>query len=284
MPGAMVGLVTMAFAVQSPFVGELTPGHWVGERSRFYIHPITGALVWPVSVAEACAGCFVLLWLTGRESGLVVRLIAAMLGLGGIAMSVIGATRTYLFGLMAVGVLLGARLVIIRKRIAEVIGVFVVGTAIVWAVFGVESIGEALMTRLDRFATESVLDNSERAHMWDERTQLALETPILSGRSMERYLSEMDLSSHNQIIDSILIGGWLYAVMNIVGMAAIGVWSIAGVFEYRGRIDATYEACAVLMMLAVLQVSSPMISSHYAYAVWWYAAGMLLGRGFKVFG
>ncbi len=277
-PSAAVGILLMFLAFGSPFVGEIRPGEYVGELSRFYLHPVDGSIVYPVSLAENCSAGFMMLWFAMFSKRLLPRALCAVLGLASVALSVAGATRSYLFANAIVLGIFGVAAVF-RAGYRRQITVLAIGTVLlVIGLFAVESTREAILVRLDRFILGGWLDNSERMSIWSDRLDYAMTIGPFEGTAMSDYFEQNDISSHNIALDWVIIGGWVYA-------CAIGAIYAYGAARAMGSLltkncppELLGLSACVLMCSLVLMISSPIVSSLYAYAIYWHILGAYWGR------
>lgn len=276
MVGAAVNIVMTALAVQTPFVGEIEPGKYVGALSRFYLHPISKELVMPVTIAENCAGAFVMIWFLFSERRIAWWTTYAIFAIAAIGLSLVGATRTYLFSVALVVALMIVHLVLVKRKLKYVGGMVLLFLAIGISVTGSAELRELLEARLDRFAAAGILDNTERESMWLDRWEVARDSDFWHGLSMRQYKENYEWSSHNAFLDWAIIGGWVYGAVVSGGLVVLTLRCVMDIFDRTSDEHHVAQACAVLMMAIVVQVSSPIISSHTAYALLWYYVGMFV--------
>jgi hypothetical protein len=276
---AIIGIAVMVIALGRPATGELLPELNVGERGRFYSHPFNTDLVWPVTVAETCAAGFVCIWLGFTAKQKLGAVFCYLLGTCAVAVSLVGATRTYVFAVVATATAMliidGVRQPQLLLRLAVVIAAIGI---VLFASLGLnDEFRDLASVRLDRFSETGLFDTTGRNLIWSERWELAQETSWFHGRSMPEYWSTLDVSSHMLVLDFVLLGGWGYALVVSIGLMLGAVRGLQIIAATSWQSEARVWALAFLTLLATSFVSSTVISSLFAYSVMWFVLGCMFG-------
>jgi hypothetical protein len=281
-PSAVGGVILMTWAMTLPFTGEFMPGMFVWENDRIFLHPLSNAPMWPVSLSENCSVAFVLFFFTFAglkkwQLGLTIpiAIVAA-------AISVSSATRTYIYSQFAVFGLIIIRKLFLEKRYRD-IGVGLISLMMGFAgLYLYEPLRLATLDRLDRFGSgEGAFGTSGRIDIWVERYPMALQSGFLSGLGITSYGEKFELSSHNVLLDYWLMGGGLYIIVQVLVLACI-LYVVTK--RFLSPSTNQFEIAVIgsfVMMSIVTLVSSPIISSPIAHVLYWLLGGAVLGCGVR---
>lgn len=274
LPSAIVNVSFSLIAVLNPFTGELSDGTYISTEGRYFMFPIGGVPLRPVSLSEACCVGFAMTFVSlsyfkehWGKALFVLPIVSTVIAL-------VSATRTYVFAVAAV-LMVYMAMGALRRRfsLGVIITLVVAFIAVMGAVLSNDEMRTIAEERLERFESgSSAFDSTGRSLIWRERLAVLEQVDWMNGYSMLQYRSTFDLSSHNLYLDLGIVGGWCYLVV-MVGVFTFILWRCGVVILVSNSVR--WEAYVVLMFVASFLVSSPIMSSKQTLDAFYFCVGAL---------